>query len=133
MRALRYWDYEAVVELAQENAPYFDVTNYQMDRPVEEHAIFVAEDSDGRILGWIEGETDSHYIGPGADPAHPKPHGNGLYLVVDASARRMGVGRALTRAFARACSDAGCTWMFMLPDENDDVARCLQTPPRTRG
>ncbi|MFD6094720.1 GNAT family N-acetyltransferase [Nocardiopsis flavescens] len=121
VREARYYDYEAIVDLVQENAPHFDVTNYQMDRIVEEYAIFVAEDFDGRLIGWIEGETDSNYAGPGTDPAHPEPHGNGLYLVVNASARRKGVGRALIRAFAQACSDAGCTWMFILPDENNGV------------
>ena len=50
----------------------------------------------------------------------------GVYLAdlfVDADFRRYGVGRALMKAVARACSDLGGEWMFWSVLKRNRVAR----------
>ncbi|GAA1454208.1 GNAT family N-acetyltransferase [Nocardiopsis tropica] len=73
----------------------------------------------GALVGWIEGVLDGAYTGPGA-PA-PPPHGYVLSLVVDAAWRRQGVGTGLLDAFVDEAREVGLAWVFLFPDEGEDV------------
>ncbi|MFD6094719.1 GNAT family N-acetyltransferase [Nocardiopsis flavescens] len=82
--------------------------------------VLVAENSEGDIVGWLEGLVDGAYRGVGADPAFLEPHGYVQAMMVSPAVRRRGIGGALLRAFARQAHSQGCEWMFLLPDETDD-------------
>ncbi|MEU0236721.1 GNAT family N-acetyltransferase [Nocardiopsis sp. NPDC006198] len=73
----------------------------------------------GVVVGWLEGVLDGAYTGPGAPV--PPPHGYVLSLVVDAAWRRRGVGTGLLDAFVDLARGAGRRWVFLFPDEGEQV------------
>jgi aminoglycoside 6'-N-acetyltransferase I len=95
------------------------------ESPVEEHArelalilagkfpgilplaIFVAQASDGPLLGFLEASLRSN--ADGCNPAHPVGYIEGWYVVE--SARRQGLGAALVRAAEDWARGQGCIEM----------------------
>ncbi|MFJ9558332.1 GNAT family N-acetyltransferase [Nocardiopsis sp. NPDC101807] len=73
----------------------------------------------GAVVGWIEGVLDGAYTGPGSPV--PPPHGYVMSLVVDAGWRRQGVGTGLLDAFVGTARTAGLAWVFLFPDEDENV------------
>ena len=72
------------------------------EEPDERMRVFVAEDPQGKLVGFLE--LDQRKYAPGCKSS-PVPFIEGWY--VEASARRKGVGRALVRAAERWAQAAG--------------------------
>jgi aminoglycoside 6'-N-acetyltransferase I len=70
-------------------------------------AVFVAESSDARLLGFLEAGLRSH--ADGCDPAHPVGYVEGWYVVE--SSRRLGIGAALLRVAEDWARAQRCTEM----------------------
>ncbi|WP_197285918.1 GNAT family N-acetyltransferase [Nocardiopsis sp. NRRL B-16309] len=83
-----------------------------------EGVLLLAEGGDG-VVGWLEGVLDGAYPGPGA-PVGP-PHGYIQTVVVAASWRGAGVGRALVEEFVAAAAASRLEWVFAAPDEGPGV------------
>jgi ribosomal protein S18 acetylase RimI-like enzyme len=76
-----------------------------------EASLFVAEDEDGSVLGWVNGHEHNH------------PNGERTMLLyaldVVEGARRRGHGRRLVTAFVGDASRRGCTEVWVLTDDQN--------------
>ncbi|WP_435111928.1 GNAT family N-acetyltransferase [Nocardiopsis synnemataformans] len=113
-------DAKPVYSFVRSNDALFEVDIYMRGLLPGETCVLVAENSEGAIVGWLEGLVDGAYRGAGADPIFPEPHGYVQAMMVSPAMRRRGVGSALLEAFAQRARSQGCEWMFLLPDETDD-------------
>ncbi|WP_338036334.1 GNAT family N-acetyltransferase [Nocardiopsis kunsanensis] len=96
-----------------------EVKGYPHGRWPEGIMVLVAVEED-HLVGWVEGVLDGAYTGPGSPT--PPPHGYVLGVVVDPAWRRMGAGRALLDSFVSVASDEAVRWVFLFPEEGEDVA-----------
>jgi GNAT superfamily N-acetyltransferase len=114
----------------------FDAEGLVVDNA--EFPIFVAVGVHDEVVGALEGEF-KHRL----DQVQDLPGGSGLQawvftIGVVPPARRQGVGGALLQAFACAAVDAGCTYVVLRVQEDEDMdarlaffRRCGFTTPYT--
>jgi GNAT superfamily N-acetyltransferase len=75
----------------------------------------------GDVVGVLEGTFDATYDERFAASASARPLAWVYFIGVAPAHRRAGVGLALLRSFAGAAAGEGCTFLALLPDEQDDV------------
>lgn len=97
------WPDASAAEHARELRPYLAGES----RPLLPRIIFVAQDPEGRLVGFIDAGLRSH--ADGCDPAHPVGFIEGWYVAP--SYRRRKVGTKLAAAAAEWAREQGCSEM----------------------
>lgn len=87
--------------------------------------------TDGAVIGYLDGTTDSDFSDRGA-PAET-PHSYVEHLVVDPSARRTGVGTALLHHWSDYAAGEGCTYLVGVPSEHEGSTRLPSSFMRSFG
>lgn len=83
-----------------------DLLVSRFDEPDDATAIFVAEDVDGGLLGFI-------HLQPGSDYYNKEPHGHVTDLIVGTEGEGRGVGRALLGKAEVWAREKGYTWLSL--------------------
>jgi ribosomal protein S18 acetylase RimI-like enzyme len=119
-------DCEAIIAVDDEVDQFFGTArDYIRGEIGNVYEVVVVEDETGRVVGWLEGNSEADLYEELTRPTHPKPHAYVSQMLVSPQVRGQGAGLALMREFVRVAQTKGCTWLALRPKTGyeDDAAR----------